>query len=150
MATVTAKAASAKTAANALILLLGAAIFLNYVDRGAIAVAAPLMKGELGLSATAFGTAVSAFFWVYAPVQLGVGWLCDRFSVYRLMAGGILLWAASTLLMGLVGGFASLLVLRVMLGVGESICFPGAGKIIACHVPAERQDIANAAVAAGI
>ena len=93
-----------------LILLLGAAVFLNYVDRGAIAVAAPLMKTELGMSATTFGIAVSAFFWVYAPVQLLVGWLCDRFSVYRMMAGGIVLWAASTLLMGFIGGFASLLV----------------------------------------
>jgi MFS family permease len=133
-----------------LVLLLGAAVFLNYVDRGAIAVAAPLMKSELGLSATTFGIAVSAFFWVYAPIQLLVGWLCDRFSVYRLMAGGIVLWAASTLLMGLVGGFASLLVLRVMLGIGESIAFPGTSKIIARHVPADRRGMANSAVAAGI
>ena len=59
-----------RSAGNGLILLLGAAVFLNYVDRGAIAVAAPVMKGELGLSATDFGLAVSAFFWVYAPVQL--------------------------------------------------------------------------------
>ena len=145
-----ATAVRAKTAGNALILLLGAAVFLNYVDRGAIAIAAPVLKGELGLSATDFGIAVSAFFWVYAPVQLAAGWLCDRFSVYRLMAGGILLWAASTLLMGFVGGFASLLVLRIMLGVGESIAFPGCSKIIARHVPAERRGMANAAVAAGI
>ena len=133
-----------------LILLLGAAVFLNYVDRGAIAVAAPLMKTELGMSATTFGIAVSAFFWVYAPVQLLVGWLCDRFSVYRMMAGGIILWAGSTLLMGFIGGFASLLVLRIMLGVGESIAFPGTSKIIARHVPAESRGMANAAVAAGI
>ena len=145
-----ATAALTRTAGNGLILLLGAAVFLNYVDRGAIAVAAPLMKGELGLSATAFGIAVSAFFWVYAPVQLLVGWLCDRFSVYKMIAGGILLWAVSTLLMGLAGGFASLLVLRVMLGVGESIAFPGTSKLIARHVPAERRGIANASVAAGI
>ena len=133
-----------------LVLLLGAAVFLNYVDRGAIAVAAPVMKGELGMNATAFGIAVSAFFWVYAPVQLLVGWLCDRFSVYKLMAGGIVLWAASTLLIGFVGGFASLLVLRVMLGVGESIAFPGTSKIIALNVPAEQRGMANAAVAAGL
>ncbi len=133
-----------------LVLLLGAAIFLNYVDRGAIAVAAPVMKGELGMSATAFGVAVSAFFWVYAPVQLLVGWLCDRFSVTKLMAGGIILWAASTLMIGFVGGFTSLLVLRVMLGIGESIAFPGSSKIIAMHVPAEQRGMANAAVAAGI
>ena len=133
-----------------LVLLLGAAVFLNYVDRGAIAVAAPVMKGELGMSATAFGIAVSAFFWVYAPVQLVVGWLCDRFSVYKLMAGGIVLWAASTLLIGFVGGFSSLLVLRVMLGIGESIAFPGTSKIIAMNVPPEQRGMANAAVAAGL
>jgi MFS family permease len=135
---------------NALILLLGAAVFLNYVDRGAIAVGAPLMKGELKLLATEFGLAVSAFFWVYAPIQLFAGWLCDRFSVYKLMAGGIVLWAGSTLLTSFVGGFVSLLVLRVMLGVGESIFFPGSSKIIARHVPAERRGVANAAVAAGL
>ena len=110
---------------KALTFMLGAALFLNYVDRGAIAVAAPLMKSELGLSATTFGIAVSAFFWVYAPLQLFAGWLCDRVSVYKLIAAGILLWSASTFLVGFVGGFLSLLVLRVMLGVGESIAFPG-------------------------
>jgi MFS family permease len=142
--------AKARTAAAPLIFLLGAAVFLNYVDRGAIAVGAPLMKGELGLSATTFGIAVSAFFWVYAPVQLFAGWLCDRFPVYKLMSAGIVLWAGSTLLTGFVGGFLSLLVLRVMLGVGESIFFPGSSKIIARHVPPERRGVANATVAAGL
>jgi MFS family permease len=137
-------------ASSALILLLGAAMFLNYVDRGAISIAAPLMKAELGLSAAAYGTAFSAFFWVYAPVQLVVGWLCDRFSVYRLVALGIVIWAASTLLMGFVGGFLSLTVLRIMLGVGESIIFPGSSKIIARHVPAEERGMANAWCAAGL
>jgi MFS family permease len=108
------------------------------------------MKSELGLSAKAYGIAFSAFFWVYAPVQLFTGWLCDRFSVYKLLAAGILLWAASTLLMGFAGGFLSLLVLRVMLGVGESISFPGSSKIIARHVPADKRGVANAALAMGI
>jgi MFS family permease len=133
-----------------LVFLLGAAVFLNYVDRGAIGIAAPLMKSELNLSEEAYGLAFSAFFWIYAPVQFFAGWLCDRFSVYKLMAAGILLWAGSTLLMGFAGGFASLLVLRIMLGVGESISFPGSSKIIARHVPAERRGVANAALATGI
>lgn len=135
---------------GALVFLLGAAVFLNYVDRGAMGIAAPLMKGELGLSEEAYGIAFSAFFWIYAPVQFFAGWLCDRFSVYRLMAAGILLWAGATFLMGFAGGFASLLVLRILLGVGESISFPGSSKIIARHVPPERRGMANAAVAAGI
>nr|WP_294850728.1 MFS transporter [uncultured Sphingomonas sp.] len=135
---------------RALVLLLGAAVFLNYVDRGAISVAAPLMKGELKLSATEFGTAISAFFWVYVPIQLVVGWLTDRFSVYRLMAIGVVVWAGATLAMGFAGGFVSLLVLRLMLGIGESIAFPGSSKIIARHVPPEQRGTANAIVALGI
>jgi MFS family permease len=133
-----------------LVFLLGVAVLLNYVDRGAIGIAAPLMTVELGLDPKAFGFVLSAFFWVYAPVQLVVGWLVDRFSVYRLMAAGVLLWAVSTLAMGLAGGFTSLLLLRVMLGIGETIAFPGGSKIITRHVPPERRGVANAVMALGI
>lgn len=150
MATRTAGRSRRPSSANLLVILLGAAVLLNYIDRGAIGIAAPVMTRELRLSPQAYGLVFSAFFWVYAPVQLFSGWLCDRFSVYKLMAGGILVWAASTLLTGIAGSFLSLLVLRVMLGVGESISFPGTTKIIARHVSAERRGIANAIVAAGI
>jgi len=150
MATLASGGVKAARPIRALTFMLGAALFLNYVDRGAIAVAAPLMKSELGLSATTFGIAVSAFFWVYAPLQLFAGWLCDRVSVYKLIAAGIMLWAVSTFLVGFVGGFLSLLVLRIMLGVGESIAFPGSSKIIARHVPAEGRGAANAAVSTGL
>jgi MFS family permease len=141
---------SRKTVGGALVFLLGAAVFLNYVDRGAIGIAAPRMKDELGLSEEAYGLAFSAFFWIYVPIQLFAGWLCDRFSVYRMMSLGILVWAAATLLMGFAGGFASLLVLRIMLGVGESISFPGSSKIIARHIAPERRGMANAAVSMGL
>ena len=130
--------------------LLGAAVFLNYVDRGAIGIAAPRMQSALGLSSAAYGVAFSAFFWVYGPVQVVVGWLCDRFNVYRLTALGVLIWAVSTILMGFAGGLTSLLVLRLMLGVGESISFPATSKIIAEQVPGERRGMANAIVSIGI
>ena len=135
---------------RALVGLLAAAIFLNYVDRGLIGVAGPLMKAELALSATGFGLAVSAFFWVYAPAQLLVGWLCDRFCVYRLFAASLALWALATAFTGFAGSLAALLALRVGLGLGESIAFPGSSKIIARHVPEGRRGIANAWIAAAI
>lgn len=140
----------ANRAGSLLVLLLGAAIFLNYVDRGAIGLAAPIMVRELGLSPRSYGLIFSAFFWVYAPVQLFAGRLCDRYSVYVLLAAGISLWAASTLLTAFAGGFLSLLVLRVMLGIGESISFPGSTKIIARHVPPEQRGMANAIIASGL
>ena len=130
--------------------LLALSVLLNYVDRGAIGVAAPLMKAELELSATGFGTAVSAFFWVYAPLCIVVGWMCDRFCVYRMFSAGIALWAVATVLTGFINGLAFLIVLRLLLGLGESIAFPGSSKIFAAEVPATQRGTANAMIAAAI
>jgi MFS family permease len=143
-------AAARQRSTALLVVLLGAGVFFNYVDRGAIGIAAPLMTSELKLRPEAFGIILSAFFWVYAPIQLFVGALVDRFSVYRVIGLGVLLWAAATLATGFAAGFASLLVLRVILGIGETVAFPGASKIIAHHVPAERRGMANAVLALGI
>jgi len=131
-----------------LTLLLGALVLLNYVDRGAVGIAAPELKDELALSLTGFGIAVSAFSWVYAPAQFAVGWLSDRFCVYRLIAVGLAVWALATFLTGFVNGLAMLIALRVALGIGEGVAFPSASKIIARHVSAERRGIANATLAA--
>lgn len=133
-----------------LVVLLALSVLLNYIDRGAIGIAAPKMKEELALSATQFGTGVSAFFWAYAPLCLVMGWLCDRFCVYRMFALGVAIWALCTALTGFVGGLAALVVLRIGLGIGEAVAFPGSSKIFAAQVPAERRGIANAAVAAAI
>jgi len=108
------------------------------------------MKAELGLSATQFGIAVSAFFWVYAPIQLIIGWLCDRVSVYRLYTAGMAICAVSTVFAGLAGGLVTLVAMRLLLGLGESVAFPGSSKIIARHVPAHRRGIANACLGAAL
>jgi len=133
-----------------LTLLLGALVLLNYVDRGAVGIAAPRLKDELLLSATAFGVAVSAFSWVYAPAQFAVGWLSDRFCVYRLIAAGLAVWALATFLTGFANGLAMLVALRVMLGIGEGVAFPSASKIIARHVTPERRGLANSTLAAAL
>lgn len=133
-----------------LVLLLGIGVFINYVDRGNLATAGPLLKTELALSNTAFGLLVSAFFWVYAPAQLLAGWAAQRFCAYRVLAAGLALWAVATIATGLAGGFVALLALRLVLGLGESVIFPCASKLIADHVPPERYGQANSATALGL
>ena len=133
-----------------LTLLLAAMVLLNYVDRGAVGIAAPKLKDELMLSAAAFGVVVSAFSWIYAPAQFAVGWLSDRFCVYRMIAAGLGIWALATLLTGFANGFVMLVALRVMLGIGEGVAFPSASTIIARHVTAERRGLANGVVAVSL
>src|SRR4051794_3297748 len=63
-----------------LLALLIASIFVNYIDRGNLSIAAPLIEKELALSPIQIGALLSSFFWTYALLQLlGVaGWLADR------------------------------------------------------------------------
>ena len=59
-----------------LVALLIASIFINYIDRGNLSIAAPLIEKELALSPVQIGSLLSSFFWTYALLQLfGVaGW----------------------------------------------------------------------------
>lgn len=133
-----------------LTVLLALFIVINYVDRGAVGIAAPKLKQELALNHEQFGLAVSAFAWIYAPAQFFVGWLTARICVYRLLAAGLVLWAAATFLTGFVGGLAGLVTMRFLLGIGEGVAFPCASKVIAEHVPAHRRGIANAMLASAL
>lgn len=142
--------AAARPSTLPLVLMLVAALFINYVDRGMIGIAAPLIKSEMALTATEFGVAVSAFFWVYGPAQLLVGWAVDRFKAEKLLAGGVVLWGGSTAAMALAGGLAPLVALRMALGLGESAAFPASSKLIARDVPAEHRGSANAGIGAAL
>ena len=133
-----------------LVLMLVAAIFINYVDRGMIGIAAPLIKAEMALSATEFGIAVSAFFWIYGPAQLLVGWAVDRFNAEKLLAGGVVIWGGSTAAMALASGLAPLVALRMALGLGESAAFPASSKLIARDVPPQHRGSANAGIGAAL
>jgi len=134
----------------ALTLLLAAAIFINYIDRGNLATAAPLIKTDLGLSTLEIGFLTSAFFAAYVPAQLVAGWAVDRLGGFLALALGFALWSVATALTGLAGGFAALLGLRVLLGLGEAVAFPGMCKMFAESVPAAEQGLANSIAQAGI
>lgn len=138
------------TSTAKLIGMLSAAIMLSYIDRGLLAVSGPLIKPELGLSATDFGLAVSAFFWIYAPAQLACGWLVDRFSAPRLFAFGVALWAVATGLIGAASGLVSLVLFRLVLGLGQSFCFPGTSKMIATYCNGKDRGACNGTVATGL
>ncbi|TAJ68955.1 MAG: MFS transporter [Phenylobacterium sp.] len=149
--TTTAAVAPVRAAFGPLVVpLLALAVFINYVDRGNLATAAPLIKGELALSSTQVGFLISAFFWTYTPGQILAGWLTERINAYRTLAVGLALWSLATLLSGFATGFVGLFVLRLLLGVGESAAFPCSSKLIAQHVPAHKLGGANGLIIMGL
>lgn len=135
--------------APALILLV-LAIFINYIDRGNLSIAASTLKDELNIDATQLGRLLAAFFYTYTAMQFIVGWLVDRFDVNRVLAAGFLLWSVATAATGIVHGFVFLLIMRMILGVGESVAFPSCSKILARHLPEHHRGFANAALSFGL
>lgn len=130
--------------------LLAVAILINYVDRGNLAVAAPLLKDELHLSNTQIGVLVTAFFWTYTLVMAISGWIVDRFNVNWVLAAGFVIWSAATAATGFVYAFGFFLLVRMLLGVGESVAFPSITKIIATNIPQQRRGVANAVIMSGM
>ena len=134
---------------SAVLALLGISAFINYVDRGNLSIAAPMLKDELGISASQLGLLFSAFFGTHACLQPIAGWLVDRFNVNWVIAGGFLVWSAATAGTGIVHAFWTLFALRLILGAGESVAYPSYSKIIALHFPEEHRGLANSVIAAG-
>ncbi len=142
--------APSKRRLNGVLFLLTLSVLINYIDRSNLSIAAPLIKDELHISASQLGTLLSAFFWIYALMQIPAGWLVDRFDVKLVFATGFLLWSTATAVTSVLHGFAALLVIRVILGVGESIAFPSYSKIIATHFDKSRRGSANSLIIAGL
>src|SRR5216684_3795445 len=132
-----------------LAILLALSIFINYIDRGNLSIAAPLLKDDLGLSYSQLGILLSSFFWTYAVFQIVSGWLVDRFPVNWVLALGILLWSAATFGTGLVHSFIMLLAMRLILGIGESVAYPSYSKIISRHFSEYQRGRANSLISAG-
>lgn len=130
-------------------MLLAAAVFINYVDRGNLATASPLVRKELGLSTSELGILFSAFFWTYAPLQPLAGWLAQRFDVRYVLGGGLAVWALATTLTGLASSFPALLVLRVLLGIGESVSYPCNAKVLGQRVLVHQRGLSNGWIATG-
>src|ERR1700741_1840941 len=144
------RAKSALSARAALVGLLALAIFINYIDRGNLATAAPLIKSELHLTNVQIGLMTSAFFWTYTPGQFVAGWVADKLGGYRALALGFAIWSLGTPRTGLAAGLTSLVALRVMLGVGECAAFPSMSKLMAENLAVEKLGFANGVIVSGV
>jgi ACS family D-galactonate transporter-like MFS transporter len=120
-----------------LIGLLATATFINYLDRGSLAVALPLMSRDLGLGPAEQGIALSAFFWTYAAMQIPMGRLVDRYSIKVVYAVCFALWSLAAAATGFAGGLWTLVACRVLLGIGESVYLPGGMKVVSLHFRSE-------------
>jgi len=102
--------------------------FITYVDRVNVSTAAIVFGKEFGLSNMQVGFVFSAFAYPYLIFQIIGGWIGDRFGPRRTLTVCSIIWAGATVLTGLTGGLVSMVLARVLLGLGEGATFPTATR----------------------
>lgn len=122
--------------------------FVSYVYRGVNIGFAPFMTRDLGLSSADLGLLTSLYFLGFAGAQLPAGVLLDKFGPRRVSSLVLLLAAVGAALFGLAHGVGALMVGRLLIGVGVSVCLGSAFKALAQWFPVARLPLLNGLVMA--
>src|SRR3984957_8152428 len=112
------------------IILVTAAIALNYMDRSTLAIGNLKIRQEYGLSATAIGALGSAWALTYGFAQLPSGYLLDRIGPKILVGVTMIVWSLFQAAGGLAGSYFQLMLSRIGLGATEAPCFPSATRSV--------------------
>ena len=119
--------------------VLVAAFFLfEFVARILPSLAIDQIASDFGLSNARFGTLSSVFFWVYAPMQLVVGALLDRYGAKRLVVPACAICAVGVLLFGITDAPVMAALGRALTGLGASFAFVSALFVVTHQFPPER------------
>ena len=105
---------------------------LNFVDRVLIGVVAQPIIDEFKLQDWQFGLLSGfGFALMYTLMGIPIARMAETMNRVRIIASCVVLWSVMTALCGLAGGFLSLLLFRVGVGIGEAGCTPPANSVIA-------------------
>jgi ACS family D-galactonate transporter-like MFS transporter len=129
--------------------LISFATLLNYLDRAVMGVAAPAMTAELGISPVVMGLIFSAFSWTYALAQIPGGLVLDKLGTRLTYTISLAAWSLITLLHGIAYNVATIVALRLGLGVAESPCFPCNSRVLSTWFPQQERARANSAYSVG-
>ena len=133
------------THARRIVLLLAIALaVITYLDRVSIAVAAPYIREDLGLSTIQMGWALSVFGWAYALFEIPGGWLGDRIGSRRVLMRIVLWWSFFTAATGWAWNASSLVVTRALFGAGEAGAFPNLTRVLTTWLPVRERERAQA------
>jgi sugar phosphate permease len=112
------------------IILVTAAIALNYMDRSTLAIGNLKIREEFGISATAIGALGSAWALTYGFAQLPSGYLLDRIGPKTLVGVTMIVWSLFQAVGGITVGYFQLMLSRIGLGLTEAPCFPSATRSV--------------------
>jgi MFS transporter, ACS family, hexuronate transporter len=122
-----------------MVFLLFLAGMINYLDRAALSVAAPLLTKDLGLDPAQLGIVFSSFFFGYAIFCFIGGWAADRFGPKLVFMVSMVVWSVFCGLTAAAYSITFLLVVRVIFGMGEGPFSSTINKLVSQWFPRREQ-----------
>lgn len=122
---------------------------INYVDRQALSVLAPVLTKELGISNIEYSNILTAFLAAYTLMYVGSGFLVDRWGARLALSVFIVWWSLANMSHALAVGVWSLGALRFLLGLGESGNFMAAFRVVSEWYPAKERALVHGLIQGG-
>jgi ACS family hexuronate transporter-like MFS transporter len=122
--------------------LLFAATAVNYLDRQALSVVAPLLQKQISLSSIDYSHVIFVFLLGYTISQALTGRLIDKTGTRLGMLLCVSAWSVVSMLHGLATSVVGFAILRFMLGMAEAGNWPGAVKAVSENLPPHRRAFA--------
>src|SRR5919199_613931 len=119
------------------LLFIGGAV--SYLDRAALSIAAPLVAKDLQLDPARLGIVFSSFFFGYALFCFVRGWASDRMGPKNVFTLAMTVWSVFCGLTAAATGLVSLLLIRVVFGMGEGPFSSTANKLVSNWFPRQEQ-----------
>ncbi|NKJ48451.1 MFS transporter [Burkholderia sp. SG-MS1] len=135
----------------AVLALLALGVLISFVDRTSISstLADAGFVDHFALTDIDRGWINAAFFWSYGLFQVPMGWVADRYGVKWPYAISFALWCIATALMGVVTALASLVVMRLLIGMAEAIVIPASYRWIRNNFDERQNGLAVGLLAMG-
>ncbi|MDR2488525.1 MAG: multidrug transporter subunit MdtD [Desulfovibrio sp.] len=107
-----------------LLWIVAVALFMQLLDSTVLNTALPGMARELGISAVRMHAAIIAYMLTTALIIPASGWLADRFGARNTFCSAICLFTAGSLFCALSPSLETLVISRVIQGMGGAIMVP--------------------------
>jgi len=123
----------------------------NFIDRQILAILAPSIREDLGLSDTQIGALSGVAFGIfYATLGIPIARLADRYSRVNIISICLGIWSLMTALSGFAQNFLHLLIARIGVGIGEAGGSPPSHSLIADYFAPEKRATALGIYALGV
>jgi EmrB/QacA subfamily drug resistance transporter len=105
-------------------LVIASALFMEQLDATVLVTALPTMAHDLGASAPAMSSALTAYLLTLAIFIPASGWIADRFGGKRIFLAAMAMFIVGSMLCGLAPNLAVLTLTRAIQGLGGAMMIP--------------------------